>query len=150
MNIESYSEFTNIYSNISSLIKVKINQYLQEYVELNLLDSPLTHLKENIFYSRLKDISFAIQNGYNVSEENIEDLIQSPSSVLYQKAYQAIIDKQLLKKYKKENSVMTTQYVCSKCKTSKGTISQMQTRSADEPMTTFYTCATCEKTTRIS
>jgi len=34
---------------------------------------------------------------------------------------------------------------CGKCKSKKTTYYQMQTRSADEPMTTFVTCLNCDK-----
>jgi transcription elongation factor S-II len=36
-------------------------------------------------------------------------------------------------------------FKCSKCKSEKTTYYQMQTRSADEPMTTFVTCHNCSK-----
>ncbi len=36
-------------------------------------------------------------------------------------------------------------FKCNKCKSMKTTYYQMQTRSADEPMTTFVTCLNCEK-----
>ena len=39
----------------------------------------------------------------------------------------------------------TDQFQCSKCKQRKCTYYQMQTRSADEPMTTFVTCTVCDK-----
>ena len=35
-------------------------------------------------------------------------------------------------------------FKCGKCKQRKTTYYQMQTRSADEPMTTFVTCLVCE------
>lgn len=37
----------------------------------------------------------------------------------------------------------TTQFKCGKCKQRKTTYFQMQTRSADEPLTTFVTCTVC-------
>ena len=36
-------------------------------------------------------------------------------------------------------------FTCGKCKSKKTTYYQMQTRSADEPMTTFVTCINCAK-----
>ena len=36
-------------------------------------------------------------------------------------------------------------FTCGKCKSKKTTYYQMQTRSADEPMTTFVTCVNCGK-----
>lgn len=37
----------------------------------------------------------------------------------------------------------TEMFRCGKCKQRKCTYYQMQTRSADEPMTTFVTCVNC-------
>ena len=35
-------------------------------------------------------------------------------------------------------------FKCNKCKSMKTVYYQMQTRSADEPMTTYVTCTNCE------
>ena len=45
--------------------------------------------------------------------------------------------------FKKNNMATTDIYECRKCKKRKCTISQLQTRSADEPMTTFVRCVEC-------
>ncbi len=37
----------------------------------------------------------------------------------------------------------TTTFTCGKCKQNKTTYRQLQTRSSDEPMTTFVTCLNC-------
>ena len=53
------------------------------------------------------------------------------------------------KKIKDENKfspkieASTDDFTCSKCKSKKCTFYQLQTRSADEPMTTFVTCIEC-------
>ena len=53
------------------------------------------------------------------------------------------------KKQKDENmyaprlEASTDNYTCGKCKSKKCTYFQLQTRSADEPMTTFVTCLEC-------
>lgn len=55
------------------------------------------------------------------------------------------------KKVKDENKYMpqleasTDNYTCGNCKSKKCTYFQLQTRSADEPMTTFVTCLDCGK-----
>jgi transcription elongation factor S-II len=54
-----------------------------------------------------------------------------------------------LKKIKDENKftpnieASTDDFTCGKCKSKKCTFYQLQTRSADEPMTTFVTCLDC-------
>jgi DNA-directed RNA polymerase subunit M/transcription elongation factor TFIIS len=44
------------------------------------------------------------------------------------------------------NRKVTDIYTCRKCGDKKSTTTQMQTRSADEPMTIFVTCVTCLNT----
>ena len=41
------------------------------------------------------------------------------------------------------NQVLQMNYQCWKCKNRKCTFYQLQTRSADEPMTTFVSCLSC-------
>ena len=54
-----------------------------------------------------------------------------------------------VKKIKDENKftpkieASTDDFICFKCKSKKCTFYQLQTRSADEPMTTFVTCLDC-------
>ena len=43
----------------------------------------------------------------------------------------------------------TDQFQCGKCKQRKCTYFQMQTRSADEPMTTFVQCVNCNNRWRF-
>ena len=44
---------------------------------------------------------------------------------------------------KEENQEGTDMFRCGKCKKRNCTYYQMQTRSADEPMTSFITCLSC-------
>jgi transcription elongation factor S-II len=46
-------------------------------------------------------------------------------------------------KFETNISAATDTFTCRKCKSNKCTYYQMQTRSADEPMTTFVTCIDC-------
>ena len=46
-------------------------------------------------------------------------------------------------KYSQKLEASTDSYTCRKCKGKECTYYQMQTRSADEPMTTFVACITC-------
>ena len=46
-------------------------------------------------------------------------------------------------KYEVKLEAATDTFKCRKCKSNKCTYYQMQTRSADEPMTTFVTCLEC-------
>ncbi len=54
-----------------------------------------------------------------------------------------IIDEATNASKKPELKAETDMFVCSKCKQSKTSYRQAQTRSCDEPMTTFVTCSNC-------
>ncbi|CAD7958156.1 unnamed protein product [Amoebophrya sp. A25] len=45
--------------------------------------------------------------------------------------------------YDKKRAKISSSFTCGKCGTNKCTYYQLQTRSSDEPMTTFVTCMTC-------
>lgn len=49
-----------------------------------------------------------------------------------------------------EKRAITDRFTCSKCKQKKVSYFQMQTRSADEPLTTFCTCENCGKRWKFS
>lgn len=59
---------------------------------------------------------------------------------VWKKLREICIDKRTVKKEKVEEGMFT----CNKCKSKKTTYYQMQTRSADEPMTTYVTCTNCD------
>ncbi len=62
--------------------------------------------------------------------------------------YKDLYDRQLLREQAQleGNKAMTTEmFKCSRCKKNQCTYYQLQTRSADEPMTTFISCLNCGK-----
>lgn len=62
----------------------------------------------------------------------------------YAKALEASIKKDLNKqKYENVDEMPDGAFQCRRCKSWKTTYYQLQTRSADEPMTTFCTCHAC-------
>lgn len=56
-----------------------------------------------------------------------------------------IIAKNKLRIEKQKNMATTDRYECPKCHERRHSVYQMQTRSADEPMTTFAQCLNCGK-----
>ena len=46
-------------------------------------------------------------------------------------------------RYAPKLEASTDNFTCRKCKSNKCSYYQLQTRSADEPMTTFVTCINC-------
>ena len=60
--------------------------------------------------------------------------------------WKEVIDKKKLEdklKYEPKPIATTDMFKCGKCKKRKCTYYQLQTRSADEPMTTFVRCVEC-------
>ena len=70
----------------------------------------------------------------------------------------AIVWKDILEEQSKNDKIIidktptytTDQFVCTKCKNNKCKTYSLQTRSADEPMTIFVNCITCDNTWRMS
>ncbi len=58
---------------------------------------------------------------------------------MWNKFYEINMDKATIK----QEEISDGMFRCNKCKSMKTTYYQMQTRSADEPMTTFVTCMNC-------
>lgn len=76
---------------------------------------------------------------------SLEKLVSMTDEELYPPKWQALRDKRL-KEIKNENNlkVATTDlYKCNRCHKRECTYYQLQTRSQDEPMTTFITCNNC-------
>jgi transcription elongation factor S-II len=62
------------------------------------------------------------------------------------KLWETLIEDKKIKdenKYTPKIEASTDNFICGKCKSKKCTYYQLQTRSADEPMTTFVTCLDC-------
>ena len=60
--------------------------------------------------------------------------------------WQSIIDEKMKRdksRYETRMEASTDTFTCRRCKSKECTYYQMQTRSADEPMTTFVTCINC-------
>ena len=75
-----------------------------------------------------------------------DKIVSMTPQVLYPDIWEEIIVKNARKMelLSKANNVQgTSMFKCGKCKLNNCTYYQMQTRSADEPMTTFVTCLNC-------
>lgn len=79
----------------------------------------------------------------NSGEVLAQDIIHMKPHELNPEKYHEIMKRNALIQEKKNNIKTTDAFTCFKCKQSKCTISQVQTRSADEPMTVFVTCQNC-------
>ena len=68
------------------------------------------------------------------------------AEILYPELWESLLlksAKKLAALGKENNQQGSTFFKCSKCRQNNCVYFQMQTRSADEPMTTFITCLNC-------
>ena len=95
----------------------------------------------NITYTpNSKDVKYKIKNELFKAEE--------VASMTHEQLYPELWSKLKLKNMsqialRSDQEIPDGMFKCGKCKTYKTTYYQMQTRSADEPMTTYVTCTNC-------
>lgn len=89
-----------------------------------------------------KDISKKKFNAYNIA-------FLTPNELNEGNWHKIILRKKTTED--KLSNLPTIEYKpCRACKNTEYFYYQLQTRSADEPMTTFYICKTCEKTIKVN
>jgi len=101
-------------------------------------------------FSNLKDpLNEGLRSALFTGDLSIETLIGMTHEELANPTLQQ--ERQKLKAYQQEarrgdrhmRDATCTMFTCNKCGQNKTTYFQLQTRSADEPMTTFVTCCAC-------
>jgi len=98
----------------------------------NLRDKKNPELRENVLCGTITEEKLAFMS----SEEMASDEVKKQRKAFME---QGIKDSHLAVK----EGTHTTMLKCGKCKKNNATYFQMQTRSADEPMTTFVLCNEC-------
>jgi transcription elongation factor S-II len=96
-------------------------------IYINLKNEKLVQMVNN---GEIKSHEIAFMTHQEIKPEKWEELIKSKS----------IRDKN---KFEQNIEAATDTFTCRKCRSKKCTYYQMQTRSADEPMTIFVTCIDC-------
>lgn len=114
----------------------------------------------NIYLQKLKSIIYNIKNNNNLKQKIINKKINPDKFIfmthqdLCPELWETLIEEKKIRENNKYNNVIeasTDDFTCFKCKSrgepaekyTKCTYYQLQTRSADEPMTTFVTCLNC-------
>lgn len=113
--------FKNLYINkiISMIVNLNKNSYVGNKDFLDKINS------NEIDYKNITKLNMT-----DIYPENWKDLINKKIK----------IDKI---KYEKDQTAMTSLFKCKKCKSNKCSYYEVQTRSADEPMTQFVSCIEC-------
>ena len=133
-----------------NLEKSIFNWSINEAYQKKILKKWDNHRFVNIYLTRFKSIYFNLSPDImnQISEKQI--LSKNVGFMTHQELnpgkWKNLIDAKIKRdKSKFENKVeaATDTFTCKKCKSNKCTYYQMQTRSADEPMTTFVSCINC-------
>lgn len=135
-NIDKYIKNKNL----SKLVEDSISRFAKEYAETN----DVLSLFESIYDTKLDEIINVLSKNNIVKTEcdakNIGFL--SPEE-LNPENYEKIVKKKEIEEFKKNDIKSSSVFKCSKCKKSKCSVTQKQTRAGDEPATTFVTCLEC-------
>jgi len=126
------------------------NKSLEKATKLKLIKKWDNYNFVNLYLSIFKSIYFNITNQLIQKIINKEIKPHEMASMTHQELQPEKWKKLLeIKKIKDENrytpkiEATTDAYICRKCKSDRCWHYQLQTRSADEPMTTFVTCLEC-------
>jgi DNA-directed RNA polymerase subunit M/transcription elongation factor TFIIS len=112
--------------------------YILKQIYINKIEDIISQLDQ---FSHLYSDTF-----YKMIEENVIDLKDIPylkPEEINPSNWEDIIKRKEYNDEKKNNKITTDVYKCRKCNERKCTVIQKQTRSADEPATTFVTCTIC-------
>jgi transcription elongation factor S-II len=108
----------------------------------------------SLYAQKIRSLSFNLQDPKNPAlrekvlgkEVPFDRLVRMTAIELFPENWEkelAIVAAKHLRRELAEQDVHDGVFQCKKCKSWKTVYYQMQTRSADEPMTTFVTCANC-------
>jgi transcription elongation factor S-II len=136
MNIFNYSIRNSIQKNIVPtwnilLKKIYINKARSIYT--NLVSN--SYINNKRLFERMKKKEFTAEKLVNMSIQE-----------LFPEHWKYMIDEKDRRNkvlYETKKEAMTDQFKCRKCKSRETCYYEMQTRSADEPMTIFITCLNC-------
>ena len=120
---KSISNFSNNYAIINE------TPYLIESIYDTKLDEIINAL------SKTPDIIKTIEEAKNIAFLKPEEL--NPDN------YEKLLKKKEFEEYKKNDIKSSSAFKCKRCKKSKCSVTQKQTRAGDEPITTFVICLEC-------
>lgn len=137
--------------------KIKPVIYKNGIVNNNDLSWNNSHFKR-VYLSKYRSISFNLKNDKNhIFKENVikniiqtKDIVNMKPEEIYPDVWEDVFKRQMKKEMihlrnegKELEEAIEGNYTCNKCKCKKITYYELQTRSADEPMTVYFTCLKC-------
>jgi len=103
---------------------------------------------KKIYINKCRSMYSNLQNNKNNSKliKNIENVPYMSFQEINPKLWKRLLDNKYKRDkdlYEQTQEAMTDEFKCGRCKSRKCTYYELQTRSADEAMTTFITCLNC-------
>lgn len=134
----------------SILIEAGLYEFTLTY---GLMNDITKSLFPAIYKSKLDDILLNIFDPSNILEKNILNRSINLQQIAFMRPeelnppiWHDLVERNKYRESKRKNTIGTDLYQCRKCGERKCQIYQIQTRSADEPMTNFVTCLVCYTT----
>ena len=131
-------------------ISDSILKSVEKFAKENAEENDIEHMFNEIYENKLSEILKALKVNHSLRDD-IKDGKIKPEKVGYLKAeelnpqnYEEILQKNEIEQMLESNRSTTTAFKCSKCKKRKCSVEQKQTRSGDEPATTFVKCENCK------
>ena len=118
-----FNEFKNVDLKYKNRVRSRV---------INLKDSKNPKLRENVRLGLITPDKLATMTAEEMANDDLKKLREKFTQ-------EGIDDHQMAR----TQGAKTTQLTCGKCKKNQVSFSEMQTRSADEPMTTFAYCENC-------
>ena len=145
------NSFLNDEESCKNLEKGIYNYALEHATKLNVVKKWDNSYFVRIYLNRTRTVYVNLKN------QNMQDMINSKQIKAHTLAFMthqemqpdkwnALIQEEKIRdenKYEAKIEASTDDFTCWKCKSKKCTYYQLQTRSADEPMTTFVSCLDC-------
>lgn len=133
---------------ITSILGTERGRQLEEglFNEVQLSKMTDESMNLSMYYSRSRELIEALTSPDFEVPDDVTAILHMTPQELSPASWEPVLKKQRLLRMKQENMAATDQYKCPMCKKRKSIVHQMQTRSADEPMTTFVSCLECNHT----
>ena len=150
---ETMTKIAKLIKDIDAAVRIEsgIFEFTLVYCSMkNYIDSMLTAVYNDKVFDILQNLdpNNVVQNKTLCNA--IYDGVMNPQTIaflrprdLHPERWDSLVKKAELKEYKRNNMAVTDVYKCWKCGERRCKVMQLQTRGADEQMTTFITCQTC-------
>ena len=156
--VEKINSYVNNIQKSRNIEKGIYNALIEYCIENNIPRQWKNTIFINLYFSKIRSICVNlnkdsyIKNNYLIEQINnnkidAENISKLSVYDVYPDNWRVMIDAKIKRdkiKYELKPEAMTDQYKCRRCGSRKCSYYEMQTRSADEPMTQFFTCLDCQ------